>query len=175
MNLKIAERQADLDNAKAAVERATIAMEDAARLFEDAERKAKAIEIELNALLEADKLRPATAEADKDASRDTVIPSRRKGRQPGSISKKWRDALTDFVAVGNHPVEISRFYLMTRARLGLAESSVRERVRQYVATGILLEQEGSICVSKAAIDKFRLTTAAMLKAAEAHSKGRSLQ
>lgn len=67
-------------------------------------------------------------------------------------------ALSDIVAAGNNPLEFAQFYLLTRARLGLAETSVRERVRQYATQGILIEIGGKYTVSDYAIGKFNLST-----------------
>jgi hypothetical protein len=123
------------------------------------------VEIELRAYEHACAIRPGDDGARRadpeDLIRDSssrlhIVRQPRGGRQPGSISQRWRLALSDFVALGNAAVEMERFYLVTRGRLGLAEASVRERVRNYVVQGIMEEIDGKVRVSQASIDKFGL-------------------
>jgi septal ring factor EnvC (AmiA/AmiB activator) len=117
-------------------------IDDITRKHDEAAATLRDYEIELRALTHAASLRPIAPTNDAVATPDVVEP-RRGGRQKGSISKKWRRALADLVAAGNQPMDPERFYLLTRGRLGLAESSVKERVRTYVTAGHLEEVNGS--------------------------------
>jgi hypothetical protein len=138
----------------------------------------RAAEIELRALEQAAKLRPihvrveaigpaaigpdlrvtAPVAHEQIPSFLAPEPKKRGGRKPGSISKTWRLALADLVCAGNNPLDPNQFYLLTRGRLGLNETSVRERIRQYAALGIMDEADGKYCVSATSIDKFQLVT-----------------
>ena len=130
----------------------------------------RAAEIELRALEQAAKLRPLREHATLPGlgfepiapAGSSVLnvtptePKKHRGRQPGSIAKTWRLALADLVCVGNNPIDPGQFYLLTRGRLGLNETSVKERIRQYATLGILDEADGKYRVSAVSIDKFKL-------------------
>ena len=125
-------RRADLANARDAYERVGQELSALADKYLNAEAYVRELEIELRALQQADELRPLgleTTTAPEPQPEHQLIAElpRRGGRQKGAISLKWREALSDLVAAGNQPVSPERFYLLTRARLGLAESSARDR------------------------------------------------
>lgn len=133
-------------------------LEEVRRRHDEVASVLRDTEIELRALELASSLRPGGGSPSilpNPLSEDAPAP-RRGGRQPGSISRKWRQALADFVAAGNAPVDQSAFYLLTRGRTGLAASSVRERVRNYIVQGILTERNGKISVSQNAIESLHL-------------------
>lgn len=157
LSKKIDDTKAAVTQAQQLLERHDAAMRAAAEKYSETERYLASLKIELQALEEADRLRPENQiEGSVEATADG--PSKRGGRQPGSIGTKWRMALSDIVAAGNRPIELEQFYLMTRARLGLSEASVRERVRQYANQGILIETGGKFMVSDYSINKFNLMT-----------------
>lgn len=120
----------------------------------------KDFDIELRALRTADTLRPVR-DLDPDlvitANDGTVVVAeikKNKGRQQGALSTRWKEALSDLHAAGNQPVTVEQFYLLTRARTGGTEASVRERIRKYVADGIMMEVSGRYCVSAATIERY---------------------
>ncbi|MEQ1648434.1 MAG: hypothetical protein ABL898_07605 [Hyphomicrobiaceae bacterium] len=138
-----------------------VRLEVATRNFEDARMMLRDMEIELRTLEKAASMRPlpevaATAVVTDDLNKTVAATAKRGGRQPGSISKVWRLALGDIVSAGNQPVDADQFYLLTRGRLGLAQNSVRERLRQYAALGLLVEAGGKYCVSDTTIERFKL-------------------
>lgn len=147
------------------VESAKAALEAAKGTLELALSELREADIEIRALERATTLRPAGAPPTGSDPDDLVRQNAprekqaRGGRQPGSISHKWRAALSDFVAAGNNPVELQQFYLLTRARLGLSEASVRERARKYVSDGILVESNGRVSISEQAIARYSLKNA----------------
>ncbi len=160
LSKKIVEiRQADAE-AEAQLARQDAAFRAAAEKYADAEKYLTQIKTELQAYEEADRLRPsvggAIAIGETDEADGSVTGKKRGGRKPGSISRKWREALSDLVSAGNKPLNQEQFYLLTRGRLGLAEASVRERVRQYAAAGILIETGGCYVVSNFAIEQWKL-------------------
>lgn len=151
-------------------ENAKAALEAAKTTYENLQQDIRLADVEIRALEKAASLRPHGEAGTGADPRDLVSgqsaiiaaqdKSARGGRQPGSISMKWRSALSDVVAAGNAPVEFQQFYLLTRARLGLTEASVKERVRQYVNDGILAESDGMISVSQQSIDRYDLRSLA---------------
>lgn len=156
---RIEEIRAALAEGESQLERVEAAMRAAAQKFSDAEKYVERLRIELDVLQQADRLRPPSSQAviaSADATDNSVRPRRRGGRQPGSIAKKWRLALSDLVAAGNRPIDMDQFYLLTRGRLGLTESSARERVKSYATQGILTEEAGFYRVSDYAIQRFGL-------------------
>ena len=114
------------------------------------------VEVELAALKRAAEIRPINVDIPFAPEKAEPPAVKRGGRQPGSLSMKWRLALADIVAAGNNWVDHQQFYLLTRGRLRLNESSVRERVRSYLAQGILEEQDNKLRVAAWIIAKYNL-------------------
>jgi hypothetical protein len=157
LSKKIAETKQAVIAAEEQLVRNEAAMAAAAEKYQETERYLSRLKTELQAYEDADRLRPVGYEPDpNDHATAVVTGTKHKGRKPGSISIKWRQALSDLVSAGNRPVDQQQFYLLTRGRLGLAEASVRERLRQYAAAGFLIETGGRYVVSDFAIRQWRL-------------------
>jgi hypothetical protein len=150
----IARLRTSVSTLKAAVDTRQASFDEASRRLDEAKSVLRDAENELRIFERAAALRPSAHAPPQDAEPD----ARRGGRQKGSLSRKWKRALADFVLAGNSPVEFDTFYLVTRARLGLSQASVRERVRTYVGHGIMKEVGGKISVADEAIEKLRLLT-----------------
>lgn len=128
-------------------------------------RQIETAEIELRVLEYAASLRPASLENQEIGhvarSMAHALPDsgHRGGRQPGSISRKWREVLALWVAHdqnGNKWLDMDGIHLLQRPFLGLAPSSTRERIRQYADVGHVEELDGKYRVSQTAIEKFSL-------------------
>lgn len=160
LSKKIIEIRQAVAEAEAQLARQDAALRAAAEKYADAEKYLSQIKTELQAYEEADRLRPSVDGAISTVATDdtdgAATVKKRGGRKPGSISRKWREALSDLVSAGNKPLNQEQFYLLTMGRLGLAEASIRERVRQYAAAGILIETGGCYVVSNFAIEQWKL-------------------
>lgn len=123
--------------------------------LDDLKRKSEICEFELRMLEKAAKLRPALPAQTASVEAPAQDGTRRGGRQPGSISVKWREALLAWAKDGNKPLDIDGIYLLTRPILGLTHASVRERIRQYQSQSIIeVAADGKFTVSDWAIKRF---------------------
>lgn len=146
----------------------------------DLKRKVEARETELRALVKAAELRPEPAAsptverepkrvrlnapapesgpADPTLPPGTITVERRGGRQPGAISKQWRNVLDGIYAEGkNRPHDVGAISLLAEsAGLDLQVSSVLARMKNYVELGYVEEVNGHYRVTPTAIEKFEL-------------------
>ena len=156
----ISTRRADLQRAEERENNLEEAVRVAAERYLEAVEYREKLAVELKALVQADELRPAASAGVLQPTVAVIEPpsseGKRGGRQPGAISKRWREALSWCVATGNPPRSAEAFQAELQKKLGLTEASVRERVRHYTVTGFLIEQGGCYRVSEAAIRKFHL-------------------
>lgn len=131
-----------------------------------AQAKAEQAEQEARILQRAAELRPR---ADGRPSSIVSIPAEaliqlppsepvRGGRQPGSISMRWRRVLADLAEDKNNPFDINGLILVARRRgVELEDRSARERIRRYLEQGFLVEAgPGRFQVTDAAIERFKL-------------------
>ena len=119
-------------------------------------------QVRLTALVEASNMRPAAEKpshvrvVDLDAVDAARNRARRTGRIPGSISGEWRTYLAGVVSRGNDPVPRPDFIGAAARHFNQTQATVRQRVRQYLSAGHLIESDDGVAVSEAAIDRFRL-------------------
>lgn len=133
---------------------------------EAAQVKAEQAEHEARILQKAAELRPRLGGASiitspSEAVVGLVAPqleASRGGRQPGSISLKWRRVLADLAGDNNKPFDIDGLILVAKRRdLELEDRSARERIRRYVEQGFLVEAgPGRFQVTDTAIERFNL-------------------
>jgi hypothetical protein len=132
-------------------------MDDAVTLF-------KAAQLELSALERAADLRPAMSAretrasiADKPLHVAAFVERKRGGRKEGALSKKWRSLVSQWVQDGNVSLTEAMIYRMAKSAMGLAQSSVKQRIRRFVEQGFLeTDDEGAYRVSALAINRFSL-------------------
>ena len=119
--------------------------------------------VRLEALLEAARLRPSVAQTSSIpvTNIDATLEARRSitrriGREPGSINGAWQKFLGSRVADGNALLPKAEFIKLAADHSGLAEASARQRIRSFIEAGWINENVGMVCVSEAAIERFRL-------------------
>lgn len=112
--------------------------------------------IELAAFEKAAQLRPTGKGAVSDRVSETAG-SKKRGRQPGSISFAWRKALGSLHTLGER---FNYDMMLTAAQhhnINTTLSSIRDRARLYVDQGLLEgSSEEGFLVTKNAIDRFGL-------------------
>jgi hypothetical protein len=129
------------------------------KLFADAQRQVETIGIELRALEQAAQLRPIPVLAPVPPGHVRVQAHTKpkfRGRQIGSLTKKWRSALADLARHGNPLRSMDATLEIAGKRAKVTPASARERMRLYVTTGVIEEQEGNYRVAQATIEKYRL-------------------
>lgn len=83
----------------------------------------------------------------------------RGGRQPGAISIKWRAVLGSMVkANDNRSMTVPEICLLAEsAKLPHDPRGVRERIKKFVALGLMHDEGGSFRVTETAIKRFELS------------------
>lgn len=121
---------------------------------EDLRSRISVLEAEVAALELADKLRPVTASsAGRPASRSGARGSG--GRRKGDISKVWRGILKE-IYDREAPVDYDTVEMIAREQgQELALSSIRDRVRNMVRTGLMAGGvQSGFTVTKDAAERF---------------------
>jgi hypothetical protein len=114
---------------------------------ERAQRAAEIAEAELRAMEAAAQLRPAAAgEA-----------SSQRGRQPGAISKEWREVLRVLYMLAEGRSYEGIAELAEKAGIEATLGSVRERVRRFVEAGFLARSPGGFVATPLAAERFLLS------------------
>lgn len=128
------------------------------KAFDQASKEFHDAQLELSALERAASVRPALRAAANTANAKVQEPvsSKRGGRQYGSVNNKWRCVLAQWVQSGNAPLSEERIHQMVRPDLGLALTSVRQRVRHFSEQGYLEITSEGYRVANMAIEKFSL-------------------
>lgn len=110
--------------------------------IQDLQRSLEIMEAQLAALEAAASLRPSVAQEIK------------RGRQPGAISKEWRNVLHRVFFLG--PMNYQEIRDQAEAEGVHADiSNVRERVRNFVKSGLLVgDAEAGFSVSDEAVERF---------------------
>lgn len=128
------------------------------KAYAEAQRLAEMLGIELRALEQAARLRPVSPKGVPEGHVRVLEHSRplMRGRQAGSLTKKWRAALADLAKPGNPFRSLDDVVEVVVRRTKIAHTSARERLRLYAAKGVLEEQDGTYRVSDATLEKYRL-------------------
>jgi len=137
------------------------------RKAEATHARAEQAELEARILRRAAELRPNAREEEEEEGPDesdifgvfdeAASPIQRRGRQPGSISRKWREILSDLAGTGKAFTIEGLIAAAGRRSLGIEERTARERIRRYIEQHFVQEvSHGLYVVTDEAIQRFGL-------------------
>jgi hypothetical protein len=118
-----------------------------------------ALEAELAALELAARLRPSTMASPTFARSTLEVAAKRAsgGRRPGDISHTWRGILQGVYDL-DMPVDYEMVAEVAKERgTIIALTSVRDRVRNFIKNGLMVEAGNGFIVTQDAVERFRFT------------------
>jgi hypothetical protein len=141
------------------VDRLDTAIAAKQKLVSDLEGQLAQAQAELGILKSVAAQHPVSSVNGTAAGRPGLPPERRKGRQKGSISHKWRKTFAAMYRSGyaNSPEEIQRF--AEKAGITITLKSARTRALEYVKAGFLEIRDNGFWVREETIRKFNLKKA----------------
>lgn len=134
------------------------AIAEKSRAAESLRAQLRVLEAEIAALQLAAKLRPATTSTSKPRATRIASGGRGGGRRQGDISHDWRAILGEIFQRGT-PVDYAGIANIAESHgKPLAPSSIRDRIRNMVNTGLVAAApDGGFVVTAEAVERFGFT------------------